>query len=326
MVWTTSMKPGLCLLAFSCLALSCNRGSGDSHSAGLEQACTVLAASQCEKEQSCSPSLFRSQFQDLEVCVARTQLTCPIIARAPGSGYTTSSVVACATALSAATCADLANNLGPSACRMRGTLEVGAVCMDDAQCAGAENFCKRSGECGVCVARKPESDRAAYGDCGSSQGCQDGLVCTLGRCLPPVDPSEACDLGHPCPAPYACDNAVCIPATLPLGATCDVYGQACDDSQGLRCVDDACIVMPTAQLGETCGLQGNLVTSCLAGAVCDVVEGNYLGVCRPPLADGDACDDQPYLYDPCRPPATCTDGFCNLPEPLACGLPDAGAS
>ena len=326
------MKVPSYLLALSCLALSCNGssgsrgdgGSGSGTSATLVRACAELAASQCDKEKACSPSGFQRQFADVETCVARSQLTCPIIASATGSGYTASTVAACAKALAAATCADLANNLGPAECRIRGTLAVGAACMDDAQCSGTENFCSLSGECGVCAARKPVSGPVAFTDCGSSQGCQDGLVCDLNRCLPPVAPTDACDLGHPCPAPYACDNGKCIPATLGLGAVCDIYGNACDDSQGLRCVDSACIVMPTARLGETCGLQGNLVTFCIAGAVCDVVQGNYLGKCQPPLADGDACDDQPYIYDLCQPPATCTGGFCNFPEPLACAPADAG--
>ena len=328
-------------LILLCLVFSCKGGGGGGGrngdggnggssgnvgnvSAALERSCKELATSQCEKQQSCNPRGFPRAFADLDACVARAQLTCPIIASAPGSGYTPSSVSDCANALASATCADIANNLGPAACHIRGTLGLGAACIDDAQCAGTENFCRLSGACGVCAARKPQSDLSAYSDCGSSAGCQDGLVCALGRCLPTVALTDACDLSHPCPAPYACDTGKCIAATLAVGAACDIYGDACDVSQGLVCVDNVCKVWPTAHLGETCGLQGNLVTFCLAGAVCDVVKGNYLGTCRPPTADGEECDDRDYIYDTCQPPATCTGGFCNLPEPLACVSPDAG--
>jgi hypothetical protein len=223
------MKVRLCSLALVCFAFSCkgsgggsgNGGSGGTYggggsgggvSAALEQACVDLATSQCGKQQSCSPSAFRRGFADLDACIARMQLTCPIIASAPGSGYTASSVSACAKALAAATCADIANNLGPAACRIRGTLGIGAACIDDAQCAGTENFCQLSGECGVCAVRKPQSGQTSFSDCGSSLGCQDGLVCDLGRCLPTVAPTDPCDLGHPCPAPLACDTGKCIQA------------------------------------------------------------------------------------------------------------------
>lgn len=333
------MKSRACLIAISCFALSCKGssggprdggisggtgGSGGGVPAALAQACVELATSQCGKQQVCSPSSFRYTYSDFDTCVARMQLTCPTIASAPGSGYSAGTVSACAKALASATCADVGNNLGPAECRIRGSLGLGAACIHDSQCAGTENFCQLSGQCGVCAARKPQSGQTSFSDCGSSLGCRDGLVCSLGRCLPTVAATDPCDLGHPCPVPLACDTGKCIPTTLGAGATCDVYGSACDDSQGLVCLDNVCIVRPTANLGETCGLQGNLVTFCLAGTVCDVAHPNYLGKCQPPLADGDPCDDQPYVYDLCQPPATCTDGFCNLPEPLACASPDAG--
>jgi hypothetical protein len=205
---------------------------------------------------------------------------------------------------------------------------VGGACIDDAQCAGNDNFCKLSGTCGVCTPRKPASDLSdpfSNGDCTENAGCLDGLVCNLGTCMPTLAPNAACDLSHPCQSPYACVLGACVTPTIGLGAACDYYENGCDPTQRLHCLSGmVCGTIPTAHLGEVCGLMGNLVTTCIDGTVCNVVSGDYLGTCVVRLDDGAACDDKDYLYDPCQPPATCSDGFCNFPEPLVCVAADAG--
>lgn len=76
--------------------------------------------------------------------------------------------------------------------------------------------------------------------------------------------------------------------------------------------------------GDVCGIMNNLDVGCGDGTVCDATAGNYTGHCRAPLADGAACDNSVNNYDQCQPPASCTDGFCNLPGPLVCPSADAG--
>ncbi len=161
-------------------------------------------------------------------------------------------------------------------------------------------------------------------------GCQDGLVCTLTLCAATSRPAPSANLTHPCGSGYACVSGTCAVPTLPAGATCDPSASACDPTQGLVCPNAGmCVVLPTADLlGETCGLDATagLVTGCTGGTVCNVTSGNYLGTCRKPLADNAACDAATYLYDQCQPPAACTDGFCNFPDPFACTPVDAGTS
>jgi hypothetical protein len=304
-------------------------GSGGS-SVSLATACTDLATSQCGMQQSCDPRGFEVAFADLASCVARLQLPCPIIASAPGSGYSAGSIESCATAMASTSCADFLNNVGPTACRIRGSLPLGAPCVDDAQCAGVDNFCSMNGRCGVCAPRKPltdVNDPFAFGSCARNEGCQDSLVCTLSLCAQPLPAGATCDLTHPCQWPSACVGTTCGPATLGAGAPCDLYASGCDPNQRLVCADediDVCIQIPAVHRGEVCGLMGNLVTQCLDGMICDVLSGDYLGTCQPPLADGAPCDDAATVYDRCQPPASCTDGFCNLIEPLACTSADGG--
>lgn len=309
---------------------SSNGGGGGSTS--LAQACADLATSQCNQQQACNPRGLAAAYADLATCVARTQLTCPVLAQAAGSGYQAAAIEACARALATATCADVGNGVGPAACQIRGTLPVGAVCADNSQCAGAANYCRLSDSCGVCAARKPVSDPndpLAFGDCAGSDGCQDGLICNLSLCAATVAPGAACDLTHPCGWGYSCVSGTCGVPMLQAGATCDPEASACDPTQGLVCPNAGmCAVLPTAVLGETCGLDATvgLVTGCLGGTVCNVTSGNYLGTCVMPLADGDPCDATTYLYDQCQTPAACTDGFCNFPDPLACTPVDGGVS
>ena len=313
------------LASLASFAGSCKGGGA---SVSLEAACQDLAQSQCDEFKTCSPETFDWTYGDVGSCVARMKLTCPIIASASGSGYTGNGVEACANALAATSCADIANNVGVAACEIRGTLPVGSGCIDDAQCAGKENFCKLSTDCGVCAPRKPASDLSdpfSNGDCAANGGCLDGLVCNLGHCIAVLPPNATCDLSHPCQAPYACVGGACSAPTLGPGATCDIYESGCDPSQRLHCLAELiCGTIPTAHLGETCGLMGNLVTTCVGGTVCNVLNGDYLGVCVAPLADGSPCDPAQTVYDQCQPPASCTGGFCNLPEPLACAGTDAG--
>jgi hypothetical protein len=310
---------------------ACGSGSGGAGSVSLAQACADLATSECNQRQACDPRGFAQVFADVTTCVARTQLPCPTLSQAPGSGYQPAAIEACAKALASATCADVGNDIGLAACQIRGTLPPGAACADDSQCAGAENYCRLSGSCGVCAPRKGVSDPnnpLSFGDCAGNDGCQDGLVCNLTLCAATVAPGGACSLTAPCTWGYACISGTCAVPMLSAGAACDYNASACDPTQGLVCPQAGmCTVLPTATLGQTCGLDATtgLVTSCVGGSVCNVTSGNYLGTCVTPLADGDACDAMSYLYDQCQPPAACTGGFCNLPDPLACTPSDGGA-
>jgi len=304
------------------VAVGCKGGGGAS--VPLDTACADLAASRCKMQQSCDPRGFEFVWADLATCTARTQLTCPIVAAAPGSGYTGDNVEACARAMSATSCEDFMNNIGPAACRIRGTLPLGAGCIDDAQCAGAGNYCLLGGPCGWCTARNPISD---FGTCGDNAGCLDGLICSLSMCAVPLPPGSACDLTHPCAWPYTCISGVCALPTLGEGALCNVNEKACDWNQRLICYEadvDVCTVWPAGHLGEACGLMGNIVGTCLDGLICDIPPAQDLGTCQPPLPVGASCTDTDYFFDRCQPPATCTTNVCRLPDPATCASTDAG--
>jgi hypothetical protein len=308
---------------------ACSSGSGSGGpSVSLETACADMAQSQCENFKACSPNAFDRTYPDVSTCAARTKPNCAILAGAAGSGYEAAAIEACAKAMAATSCAAFANNMGPAACRIRGTLPLGAGCSDDSQCAGDANFCKLTiTGCGECAPRKQSdpNDPNATGDCYDNSGCLEGLVCSVFECVPALQPNSPCGISDTCMAPYACVGGTCVMPTLGPGAACDYRFDGCDPNQRLYCLNEmVCGIVPIVHLGEVCGIMNNLDVGCGEGTACDATAGNYTGHCVPRLADGAACDNSVNNYDQCQPPASCTDGFCNLPGPLVCPSADAG--
>jgi len=101
------------------------------------QACTAWASNHCRRLEACAPVSLQAGYGDVETCVARNEVGCDAALRAPGTGATAASIEACAAASGAASCEDVVVGRAPAGCAVSGTLQAGAACGDDSQCAGA---------------------------------------------------------------------------------------------------------------------------------------------------------------------------------------------
>src|SRR6185436_7191609 len=237
-------------------------------------------------------------------------------ARAPGSGLTAASALACGDAFAGASCDDVFGDAIP-ACQVKGTLAKGAPCGAGSQCA--TGFCRRpeTSFCGKCDS--PAADGAA---CDTDDSCQFPLLCSeAGRCARPSGEGEFCNESKPCqPGPLFCgaDNACHRPSAE--GKSCNRSGtaplQPCE--LGFTCRPSAngtCRPIRFVDAGLTCGISptGSSVILCVGSGSC------VNNICKPPGQDGERCTPSP-LGDSggCLAPALCLEGLCQLPDPASC--------
>jgi hypothetical protein len=145
-----------------------------------------------------------------------------------------------------------------------GVVPLGASCELDALC-GPEGRCR--GEAGgrsICVPRLPVGtscaqpndchddlcvdDRcvapaAAGGQCIDDRGCQSGLACAEGLCVPLGGAGQACAGSNLCAPSLVCGaEGTCVPRAS-VGAACVPLG--CED--GLTCFDGVCVLTPCTE-------------------------------------------------------------------------------
>src|SRR5215472_13668223 len=115
-------------------------GGGGSSGSGttVDQACTDLASSLCNKIQACAPFLIALVWGDMATCLARESLACPALFNAPGTGITVSGAEACAPAYMAASCEDTVSNKTPAACAFYGSVATGGSCVENSQCSDGD--------------------------------------------------------------------------------------------------------------------------------------------------------------------------------------------
>jgi hypothetical protein len=169
----------------------------------------------------------------------------------PGSGMTSASVAACASALSASPC-DLPAG-PPPACDFHGFLAGGAPCSDGFQCAS-----------GACMG-------TAY----ITPGGQDGPS-TCGTCAPVAALGAACGDIAECAAGTLCitkDTSAAQPVYTCTAVTLGGVDAACDDLTA-RCA-----------AGLYCSSQtGQCAPLAVGGAACGEGSRDYTGGCEPPAA------------------------------------------
>ncbi|MFI5366621.1 MAG: hypothetical protein ACHQ4J_13465 [Candidatus Binatia bacterium] len=309
-------------------AMSCGGGGGNAaqQQSSAEQACSDLAAANCERLDECIQNGVVDFYGDVATCQARQQQSCVAVLNAPGGTNTDPTVEQCAAAISSASCEDF--DLGNIPCFYAGTRAIGQPCGQAVQCvSGAYCAIVTGTNCGTCAAP------AQPGDSCMDASCSHGLVCVSEnlQCQPLGGSGSACDTDHRCgpglwcvpPAAGTCDvagAAVSVPCD-PTGAT----APGCDINAGLYCDarTNTCLPVAYASAGGRCGYVNGTYTLCTDASACIAVFGQPSGACKAAAQDGMPCSiaDGP----PCLPPARCvtgnptaTSGTCKFPDPAAC--------
>jgi hypothetical protein len=264
---------------------------------GFAETCADSVHSRCARIATCSPHYLLRVWGSQASCEQRLQIECLAETAAPGSGWTPGAIERCAPAYAAQSCADRLAGFRPLSCQAAGTLDDGEACLFDSQCQSG--FCKLGAgqAAGVCALPTTAgvSSCSEEGDCSSRQTCLEGLCRAFGA------QNAGCDGAHPCGQGLDCVGAVCRLAGASAGVACPM--PACDLDLGLYCASNGqCAPVKTATLqNPQCGVG----VVCVKGAEC------WSGVCKPPSADGTACD---LTSGPgCFSPARCVSGVCRLP-------------
>ncbi|HVZ71845.1 MAG TPA: hypothetical protein VHJ20_05660 [Polyangia bacterium] len=276
-------------------------------------ACAQVAAALCDRLDACSPTALKVFYGDKATCTTRANLSCTTDQGTSGIKRTPDDLVACATALGPARCADLLANQYPAACDdMPGLVVNGAACGSNLQCVST--YCnKMDAACGVCSPRQQ-----AGGDCTVDDGCVKGLVCANKKCVTPGDVGADCNPpNQPCRADLYCGKvmAKCL-AKVGVGAACP-DDQACDLTRGAVCIKGVCEMIDVAKAGDACGLPTKTVCTGFQGLGAGDPCSNLLtgGICARTAEDGTACGMD---HKVCLAPATCVEGVCRLPSAPNC--------
>ncbi|HYJ10383.1 MAG TPA: hypothetical protein VEX18_15270, partial [Polyangiaceae bacterium] len=177
---------------------------------------------------------------------------------------------ACLDAIATLSCeADLAIDADFCEGLFAGSLEPGADCTLDAECAGGMQ-CKVGTSCpGTC------GPHAALGEaCTEENRCEPGLSCLIdaedgGTCILPTGSGESCTLRSSCSTFYTC-----------LG-----LDSSDPDSTGTCEPRDALF---SGKLDDPCAFAGARGVLCEPNLVCQH-GGAITGVCREPVGSGEAC-------------------------------------
>jgi hypothetical protein len=277
----------------------------------------------------------------LSACVARTLFSCPSVSE-PGTSNTTTSIEACASAITnLSSCADFANYLAANDGRLcptvPGTLADGAACLDDSQCKGG--FCgapasddggTSSSACSAC-AEKP-----GVTNCQESSNCPGGQLCNAnGTCVVAGTVGAVCDGSgygvQPCQAALFCQFAasaadgggaatgdagapakgLCA-ALLVAGKTCDPTDYQAECANGLFCnPQGTCAAIQFVAIGAACDDNG-LVCTASNCVFSDSADASATGTCTAYVSDGAACQSD----TDCEYNAGCLNGSCSTAGPV----------
>jgi hypothetical protein len=287
-----------------------------------QDACRDYANVYCTRVNDCAPTFLQVAYGDVATCTSRTQINCPLVFQAPGTGLTTDIVERCIGAIPQVACGDLLGGNLPSDCTpVAGTLPNGGTCGNDDQCTG--KYCNLGSNqlCGAC------STKAAAGaTCNKSGDCSQGLTCANGTCVAYAAAGAPCSTKQPCNPTLYCNGTTCgTPGGA--GASCnggsDLLNAGCDGLHGYYCnpTTKKCQQLGTATAGQPCGfvngIQDGSLTICTGGATCfGLTALNPKTTCTPPAADGASCDAT--KGSNCLGPALCVSGLCKLKDPTAC--------
>jgi hypothetical protein len=295
-------------------------------SARYQAVCAGWAQRECTAAAGCALAIL-ARWEDTAQCVARETLSCELQAADPDVSFDSARVAGCTFPDGCAGAPGMLSAPDSAGlCLSAGKAPLGAPCIWNSACASGEctysyGFDGTKAVCGTCQAPV----RCA---CTPNQEClvrDGGFECAT---LP--------DAGDPCGAPlFSCNDAQCVAfgdageglctplPTVTVGMPCDTGGPLCISS-GSELYCDAtshCRAYTPADYGAPCtastGGEGGL---CIGAGWCDSMA---TGVCQPPSADGDPCDD---LLVPCLAPARCVSGSCVFPSLASCAAAAATAA
>lgn len=272
---------------------------------------------------------------------------CTASVNAPGSGFTTTVLDGCASAVAqSSTCASGIGGV-PQCKPPAGKLADGAACGDDTQCASGD--CKTTAsagngpQCGVCAKLAKENEPCNVAP--DNLSCGADLKCVKNVCAKNVTIAAggACSFtgpeGYNCAAGTFCNaaftpNSVGTCAALPKkGETCtavcdgnlacvagkcadkvDVGGTCASSAEcksGLTCDQTKkCAAKTIVKAGESCA---STSVKCDAGLACTTT-GTDQQTCVPEKKNGEACAPT----DVCAQFLVCSGGKCVIDDPALC--------
>jgi len=299
----------LLVLGFALWAGCSDGGEGGGGAAAGD--CGSVAASYCQKLNSCLPFAINATYGETSRCELAIKLSCEKEISAPGTKDTAGRLASCASSLAGLSCEQYQTTLflggsRPEACEgVPGDLADGTTCYVSAQCKSRACAISGADGCGVC------KTRAAAGEPCSGVPCDTGLYCATGTCAKRKAAGEKCQSDGECLDELECSGDVCgTPGRKKVGEACDSKNK-CDTFAGLACnAQGTCAAITLAAAGESCGAIDGKLVSCAASGNCDN------GKCVVAVKDGGACDKTKKLD--CLEPAECIEGTCKLPSAPVC--------
>lgn len=277
------------------------------------QAASAYAQAECNQALACLGAPVG--YPDVATCVNLVQSSIADELTAPGNMWTPSQAMACANALSSATCTDYLN--GNYACIAPvGTLATGAPCEYATQCLSDACGMADDSVCGVCVVPTGQGST-----CENSGTCAGALFCTPdGQCEPIAGPGESCTQESNinfCAYPLTCIDGTCTNAGT--GASCSPTTDF-DCASYLFCTttDDTCQPFTWAPPGGTCGSvagNGTVWRECITASTCPIPSGGETATCPSVAEAGQACN----ATSVCLYPYICSSaGICTWTPASAC--------
>ena len=257
--------------------------------------------------------------------------------------YDGTKVQGCIDSIKNASCDDLQTRAREECeAAVNGTVAEGGDCMLDAECDGADLFCKVQSSCpGKCTKLLSVGD-----ECKDSDDCGDGLDCSdaTDRCVKPAAPGESCGGGiaPDCELGLACQGddeemGVTGACTDPANVFSEKRGDPCDfDSSTLCEIGSFCAItgigmmgletecVAEAPSGGTCNLA--IPSMCPADELCSVtvellMTGVTEGTCEALPGPGQPCAET-FGSGACVAGSTCIDGTCAAVQRLGGGCTD----
>jgi hypothetical protein len=278
-------------------------GAGEAGAAGaVGSPCEQVAAAYCGFQAlRCGLSDAARGPEGRQRCEARSRAICEASRQLPGVTATDEQLQECAARFAADPafdCDDLAMPL--ALCAIRGQRGDEEPCVIGPQCAGG--LCGAKGGCGVC-----RQQAGLQAPCGTGiSGCEPGLSCQLGTCLPRSRAGEVCIQDEDCVPGHRCGNALCQPLPSEVGAPCS-SGSPCNPDRALFCEQQQCKTTAQRGSGEKCDPDAAVSEEqCPLGHRC---KGFVLAAsCKSLKPDGASCEST----SECEPLSRCDGGTCQL--------------
>ena len=263
-----------------------------------DDGCKELAVATCQKVSTCMPFVFAVGWGNDRSCVERSQRGCTATASLPGVTNAAEKMRADAARLASMSCESFEGGApSPDLEHDAGTLNQGAPCRHNVQCA--TSYCQKApgAACGQCAFLAKEGESCTEADqCGPGKVCSlCGVAASSATSLPTRKKGEACRCSADCAPNLQCSDSVCAPAGR-KGDSC-AAAHPCDSWAGLFCGSSGlCEEYRIVAAGEACDVLRGIV--CSGGNEC--VQGRCVA------REAASCT----LDRDCLPSQVCAEGLC----------------